>query len=107
MHPSARQVGITAMLFVGILRKMILRFTAYDAVRKAETHPSHVEHLIKQLTDLRKTSLAMVCVSILGPPLRMLSVVPHVVVRPDGVRPLCFVSTCISATDATAQVIYQ
>jgi hypothetical protein len=47
------------------LYRIILRITAYDAVCKATTQPSHIEPLVKQLTDLRKTSLAMVGVSVL------------------------------------------
>jgi len=45
--------------FLGILRKMIVRFTAHDVICKAATHPARIEHLIKQRTDLRKTSMAL------------------------------------------------
>jgi len=60
MYPSARrslQAGIGASL--KILAKSILRTTAYDAVCKAATQPSQVDHLVKQLSDLRKTSLVL------------------------------------------------
>jgi len=40
--------------------RLILSVTAHDAVCTAIIHPNHIEPLLKQLTDVRKTSLAMV-----------------------------------------------
>ena len=40
--------------------RLVLSVTAHDLVCKATTHPDHIEPLLKQMADVRKTSLAMV-----------------------------------------------
>jgi len=45
-----------------LVLQLIASVTAHDAVCKATTQPAHIKPLVKQLTDLRKTSLAIVSV---------------------------------------------